>query len=401
MVGFLRGNMVDAELKKRILKNYYSLKYPGSFQGISVFRKSLKENSGIEIGYSALRRILKSSLPYQVNVVKRKKFQRRPLYSKGVTIEGYCDPIFIPYATKTGEKKNFNALVVCDVHSRYLWTTPLEKVNPKYLKAAFLSLFRNGLPYFAILRCDRDKSLNALANTFFAKRDILLLARRSLTHMGFLEGIIRNIKRKMMKSLRMTSEPWTQRRLQVALREVTHSYNHTESSSHGMKPAECNFPEFDPVLRAKLYGNQPLEKFETLYTQTLERQKKANSPRKSWKSKFKEGPDDFKKGDIVYINFEENRVGRKAYEVQRGKLYRIARVNVLAKPYLYKLFNMSTEKEILGWYHGHELAKGDLSDLEIERVVKERKKKTPSGKKLIYVKYKGLDDSFNRWIEKS
>ena len=393
--------MVDAKLKEKILKNYYSLKYPGSFQGVSVFRKSLKKNSGIEIAHSTLRRILKSSLPYQVNVVKRKKFKTRPLYSRGVTIEAYCDPIFIPYSTKTGEKKTFFALVVCDIHSRYLWTAPLHKINPKYLKAAFLSLFRNGLPHFAIIRCDRDKSLNVLANTFFAKRDILLLARRSLNHMGFLEGIIRNIKRKMIKSIRMSSEPMSQRRLEISLRDVTHSYNNTESSSHGMKPAECNFSEFDPVLRAKLYGNQPLEKFETLYTQTLARQKKANSPRKSWKSKFKEGANDFKKDDLVYVNFEESRVGRPAYEVQRGKLYRIARVNVLAKPYLYKLFNMSTEKEILGWYYGYELAKGDLSDLEIERVVKEREKKTPSGKKLIYVKYKGLDDSFNRWIEKS
>ena len=52
-----------------------------------------------------------------------------------------------------------------------------------------------------------------------------------------------------------------------------------------------------------------------------------------------------------------------------------------------------------GWYYGYELAKGDLSDLEVEKVIKEREKKTPSGKKLIYVKYKDLDDSFNRWIE--
>ena len=275
--------MVDENLKKRILKNYYSLKYPGSFQGVSVFRKALKDNSGIDIGHSALRRILKASLPYQVNVVKRKKFKTRALYSRGIAIEAYCDPIFIPYTTKSGEKKNFFALVVCDIHSGFLWSKPLVNINPKYLKAAFSALFREGMPKFAILRVDRDKSLNFLTNTFFAKHDILLLPRRSLKHMGFLEGIIRNIKRKMTKSMRMTSEPWTQRRLEVSLREVTHSYNHTESSSHGMRPAECNFSEFDPVLRSKLYGNQPLEKFETLYTQTLHRQKQANSPRKGWK----------------------------------------------------------------------------------------------------------------------
>ena len=94
-------------------------------------------------------------------------------------------------------------------------------------------------------------------------------------------------------------------------------------------------------------------------------------------------------------------MGRRAYEVQRGPLFRIARVNVLASPYLYKLFNMRSEKELYGWFYGFELAKGDLSDLEVEKVIKEREKKTPSGKKLILVKYKGHDETFNRWIDKS
>ena len=367
-----------------------------------MFRKSLRENSDIDIGHSELRRILKSSLPYQVNVVKRKKFETRKLYSRGVGIEAYCDPIFVPYQTENEGKKNFFALVVCDVHSRFLWTWPIKNIEPHYLQNAFLSLFRNGMVKFPIIRCDRDKSLINLTHSFFAKHGILLLPRRSLKHMGFLEGVIRNIKRKMIKNMRMNpkNKPWTRKRLETSLREVTHSYNHSESSSHRMKPAEVNFSEFDPVLHSRLYGKQPLEKFETLYTETLERQKKAHSPRKGTKSKFKEGPNDFRQGDLVYINFKESRVGNVAYEVQRGPLYRIARVNVLAKPYLYKLFNISSEKELYGWYYGHELAKGDLSDLKIEKVVKERKKKTPSGKKLIYVKYKDHDESFNRWIHK-
>ena len=78
---------------------YYSLRYPKSFQGVSGFSKSLKENSGIDISHSALRRILKASLPYQVNVVKPKNFENRALYSRGIGIEAYTDPIFILYKT--------------------------------------------------------------------------------------------------------------------------------------------------------------------------------------------------------------------------------------------------------------------------------------------------------------
>ena len=194
-------NMVKEALRKKILKNYYTLKFPGSFQGVSVFRKSLKQNLGIDISHSALRRILKSSLPYQVNIVKPKKFQTRKLYSRGCWIEAYCDPIFIPYK-KDGKTKNFIALVVVDVHSRMLYSTKLANVNPKELKLAFTRLFKSGMPKFDIVRCDRDRALNTLANNYFANRGILLLARRSVHHMGFLEGIIRNIKRKFIKNMR-------------------------------------------------------------------------------------------------------------------------------------------------------------------------------------------------------
>ena len=90
----------------------------------------------------------------------------------------------------------------------------------------------------------------------------------------------------------LKSSEWRVRRLEEALKEVTHSYNNTENS-HNFKPAEVNFPEFDPFLRRKLYSNDSLEKFETLYKQTLARQKKANTPRKDNKPNFKEGPDDF------------------------------------------------------------------------------------------------------------
>ena len=196
----------------------------------------------------------------------------------------------------------------------------------------------------------------------------------------------------------LKSSAWRPKRLEEALKEVTESYNNTENS-HNFKPAHVNFPEFDPFLRQRLYGPDSLEKFETLYKQTLARDKKANTPRKRTKPNFKEGPDDFQKGDLVYINFKERTAGRTAYEVQRGPLFCITRVNVLASPYLYKLRDISTGKEQHGWYYGLELARGDLSELKIEKVLK--RKTTPDKRKLIYVKYKDHGPSFNRWIETS
>ena len=177
--------MVSHKLRKKILSKYYELKFPGSFQGISTFRQSLKDNLGIRISHSALRRILKSSLPYQVNVTKSRKFKTRANYSRGVYIECYADPIFIPRINKVeknkqakARQKNFLALVVVDVHSRMLYSTKLARINPQCLKRAFGRLFKKGMPEFSIVRCDRDKSLNKLANNYFANKGILLLPRR-------------------------------------------------------------------------------------------------------------------------------------------------------------------------------------------------------------------------------
>ena len=87
----VRTIMVSKKLAKKILNAYYDLRFPGSFGGVPVFRKSLQKNRGITISQQALQRLLKSSLHYQVNVTKAKRFKTRPFYSRGVGIEGFTD----------------------------------------------------------------------------------------------------------------------------------------------------------------------------------------------------------------------------------------------------------------------------------------------------------------------
>ena len=90
--------------------------------------------------------------------------------------------------------------------------------------------------------------------------------------------------------------------------------------------------------------------------------KKANTPRKNpAKANFKEGPDDFKKGDKVFIDYEDDKFGRAGYKVQRGPILEVSRVNVLTSPCLYKLMNPQTKRELHSWYYGRELARSDLT----------------------------------------
>ena len=218
--------------------------------------------------------------------------------------------------------------------------------------------------------------------------------------MGFLEGLIRNIKRKFIKHMRQDTNQkgWTEKRLEYALAEATHSYNHATNSATGFTPASSNFPEFDPELRRRLYGDRKIEKFEDFYTETLRLHKKANTPDKPEdKPNYDESKNAFRRKDLVYIDFKKPNVGRSAYKVQRGPIYEISTVNVQSSPYIFKLMDIKSSTPLYGWYYGRELAKADLStDLEVERIIRKR---TIDKKKFIYVKLKNLDKSYNRWIE--
>ena len=397
--------MVSKKLAKKILNAYSDLRFPGSYQGIPVFRKSLKENRNINISHRALHNLLKSSLHYQVNVIRPKRFQKRPFYSRGVGIEAYTDTVFVSLKSDGEDRsRRFIFLVVVDVHSRILYTTKIDgEVGPKVLKQAYTRLFQQGMPQFPIIRCDRDASLNKLALTYFANKNILLRARRSVHHMGFLEGIIRSIKRKFIQNLRK-NEPrggWTEKKLERALKDVTYSYNHTVSSSHGRTPISVNSPLFDPFLREALYGPRAkLQPFDVFYREQLKLRRKANTPdREEDLPNFNEEKDSFKKGSLVYVDYsDDSHVGGK-YNVKRGPIYEVSEVNTLERPFLYRLRDPHSKKEAYGWYYGRELVRADLSTgLKVERVLKTKKLK--NGQELIYCKFEGYDSSFNRWMEK-
>ena len=69
---------------------------------------------------------------------------------------------------------------------------------------------------------------------------------------------------------------------------------------------------------------------------------------------------------------DDYQVFRK-YNIKQGSIFEISEVNTIQRPFLYKLKDVHTDKEALGWYYGRELARADLStDLEVERVLKEK-----------------------------
>ena len=66
--------------------------------------------------------------------------------------------------------------------------------------------------------------------------------------------------------------------MKSALANALYSINHTKNSAHQMTPALCNFFEFDPELRSRLYKDRKIERFKDICTDTLRKHVKANTP---------------------------------------------------------------------------------------------------------------------------
>ena len=108
------------------------------------------------------------------------------------------------------------------------------------------------------------------------------------------------------------------------------------------------------LLREALYGAQNhLQPFEVLYKEQLKLRQQANTPDPPNKRpNFNEGKDQFKKGSLVYIDFVDDYQVSRKYNIKRGPIFEISEVNTLQRPFLYKLKDVYTDKEALGWYYG-------------------------------------------------
>ena len=178
---------------RSILTHYFDLSFPASLQSIRKFHAAIQKKLNIKISERALRKILKNNAWYQTNVTRPKKFLMRKHYSQGVGLSASADPCYIQLPNKT----IFKCLIVADSCSKYVFGTILPEVNPQELKRAFGRLFKeHKMSLYPILRVDRDKSLGTLARPYFSNKKMLLRQRRSKAHMGFLEPIIRTIKKK-------------------------------------------------------------------------------------------------------------------------------------------------------------------------------------------------------------
>lgn len=219
---------------------------------------------------------------------------------------------------------------------------------------------------------------------------MLIQAKRGPHHLHVCEIVIRVLKSKLSKYLRQNPDITSDSALSSLLKKVTESYNNTRTSA-GFIPSQVNSPEFDPYLRSVLYPGQQVEPFESFLAEQLRLQKEVNKPDPKARENNLERDGAFKINDEVYIDFNYWKMSGR-YQPRRfaRQIFRIHRIDTRQSPYLYQLKTL--KDEVLGGYwYAKELTRADLdTSLEVEKIIKTRK--TPNGKTLALVSYKGYDE---------
>ena len=98
------------------------------------------------------------------------------------------------------------------------------------------------------------------------------------------------------------------------------------------------------------------------------------------------------------VDFPKQHIGThsgSAYQIQRGKVYEVASVNVLQKPWLYRLKHLKSRQVLPGFYYARELSRPDLSRLQKTKILK---RETTKHSNMAYAQFSNNGASFERWI---
>lgn len=287
----------------------------------------------------------------------RRNYPRRRVIIKGLDDLWQAD--LADFTTYGRENKGFKyILMVIDCFSKYVWASPVKNKSAGDVAKAMRKILQ-GYRKPKNLQTDAGKEFyNSSFRQLMQQHDINHYSTYSTKKASIVERVIRTIKEKLYKNFSLRGNyKWVD-----ILPTVTDTYNNTKHRTTRMKPHDVTRDNEEHLLKTA-FNNIKMQ-----------------------------GSRRFKIGDIVRISKHKSLFEKGYTPNWSTELFKITKINV-TNPATYMLEDMQ-HKPILGSFYGPELEKTQHSDVYLIEKVLRRK-----GNKL-YVKWLGLNDSFNSWINK-
>lgn len=290
----------------------------------------------------------------------RKNFPRRNVVLKDIDDLWQADLIDMQRMSKSNSGNKY-ILVIIDCFSKYAWAFPLKQKNKELVSKAFKTLLLEGrVP--KNLQTDLGKEFyNNLFTEITKTFKINHYSTYSTKKASIVERFIRTLKNKLYKEFHLKGNyKWTDGTLKKQIFE----YNHTFHNTVKQTPASINQDNKEIVLQRYI---------------------------KKSKKKLKNGK--LQEGDYVRVSkykgcFEKGFTPNWSTEI--FQIIKIQNTN----PITY-LIQDSRKRPILGAFYSQELQKTKHPDIYlVEKIIKRKENK-------VYVKWLGLPNSENSWINKN
>nr|AUH25525.1 INT [Spodoptera frugiperda]DAC81443.1 TPA_asm: integrase [Spodoptera moth adintovirus 1] len=305
----------------------------------------------------------KQQIVNEIHKTARRNFLRRSVVLKGIDDLWQADLMDMQNLRKYNKGYNY-ILIVIDCFSKYAWTRPLKSKNKLDVTHAFERILLDSHRKPDNLQTDMgtefyNNAFQALMKTYKINHYSSFSTKKA----SIVERLIKTIKNKLYKYFSLHGNyKWLGKPLEVTLE----SYNNTKHRTIKLKPIDvCKSNEQiikENILKANKHVSIP------------------------YKPKFKIG--DYVRISKYKHNFEKGYTPNWSTE-----LFTVKKINNTI-PVTYHIQDQR-KQAILGTFYEQELQKSNYPGVYlIEKVLRKK------GKKL-YVKWLGLNNNENSWIDKT
>ena len=245
-------------------------------------------------------------------------------------------------------------LGVIDIISKYAWVVPLKAKKGVSIVTAFQSVLKQSNRKPNKIWVDKGSEFyNASFKKWLQDNDIVMYSTNNEGKSVVAERFIRTLKSKFYKHMTSISK-----NVYIDnLNDIVNEYNNPYHNTIKMKPID---------VKDDTYIN-------------TDKQINNKDPK-------------FKVGDHVRISKHKN-IFAKGYTPNWSEEISVIKKVKKTAPWTYVINDLNGE-EITGTFYEKELQKANQEEFRIEKIIKRKDDK-------LYVKWKGSDNSFNSWIDKT
>ena len=362
--------MLDKKKREYLQNVYFTPKSPGSFGSVQKVWKHIREDGVVSLNE------LKQWLLEQDEFTSYRSYKQK--FRRPRVVVPYVDAVWgtdVAHMTQFAkDNDNFGYFVVfIDLFSRFAFASPLKTLKGVEMKATLQELFTKG-------KCEKlfsdrgTEYVNKVVENYLKSENVQHYTSLNEKKVAHAERLIKNIKKKLFKYMNYKNT----RRWVDVLEPFIQAYNNTYHRTIQMTPAEARKSDSYTV-----WTNQ--------YEQPRRKARRVAKPRN--KSLYR-----FKIGDRVKLLALRKPFDREYQQAFTTEVFTIIDRAIKDGIDVYSIKD-ELNKPILGKFYANELTRVIVPDDKTYKIEKVLKRRTRNGRKEIYVKWLGYNNSFNSWVE--